>query len=137
MKEKRYFDNGQVEFECQHKANNRKVLRVWHPNGQLKYEKHYKGYDRCGRSREWYANGQLMKEIYYKSDEYHGLCRKWHENGAIMIEKRFRDGRAINIPAGVLFVSKARIVRYVMKRWIFTANGFTHATTTGAMLIPT
>ena len=72
------------------------IVRGWHENGQLWYEKNYKDGKRVGSHREWYENGQLEYEMNFKDGKEDGLCRGWGENGQLSYEANCKDGRYYN-----------------------------------------
>ena len=72
------------------------IVRGWHENGQLWYEKNYKDGKRVGSHREWHENGQLRFEVNFKDGKFEGLSRNWFEDGQLWYEKNYKDGELIS-----------------------------------------
>jgi len=76
----------------------RKVLRTYWDNGNLKLESHYIGkkskpkFD--GRSTMWYESGNKKSENHYKNGIPEGWWTDWHESGEKSLEAYYKNGKS-------------------------------------------
>ena len=73
------------------------VLRGFHDNGQLQFERWYTGDPRAGvlhgRSREWLADGTLYREMNYEHGHEAGLQQLWYDDGSVRAAYIVKNGR--------------------------------------------
>tara|TARA_Y100000310_G_C20513132_1_gene729863 strand:- start:34 stop:468 length:435 start_codon:yes stop_codon:yes gene_type:complete len=66
------------------------VSKGWHPNGNLKQERTYKGGCRAGKWTSCYKNGQKEKEGNYKDGWPNGLEIHYNEDGTIQKKETYK-----------------------------------------------
>ena len=62
----------------------------WHENGQLEFEGSYKYGQKHGQHKWWYSNGQLEFEENYIYGKKHGVFKGWWKNGKLDYEGLFQ-----------------------------------------------
>ena len=93
---KKWYENGQLEFELNLKNGKKDGLyKWWYENGQLEYELNLKNGELDGLGKSWYKNGQLSVEGNYKNGKRDGLSRGWDKNGQLEYEGNWKDGKLI------------------------------------------
>jgi antitoxin component YwqK of YwqJK toxin-antitoxin module len=76
-------------------ADNGRVERTFHPNGQVETEVTYVGEHIEGVTRHWYENGTLQSETPMRNSRPHGTVREWDAAGNLLGESEFVDGTGI------------------------------------------
>ena len=72
-------------------SSNEDVMeKRWHENGQLEFEGNYKYGKKHGQHKWWYPNGQLEFEEHYVNGKKHGLFKGWWKNGQLDYEGVFK-----------------------------------------------
>ena len=93
---KKWYENGQLEFELNLKNGKKDGLyKWWYENGQLEFELNLKNGELDGLGKSWYKNGQLSVEGNYKNGKRDGLSRGWDKNGQLEYEGNWKDGKLI------------------------------------------
>ena len=88
--EKRWHDNGQLEFEGSYKHGKKHgTHKWWYPNGQLEFEENYQHGKKHGLFRGWWKNGKLDYEGSFKYNQRDGLWKGYYENGQLRKETDF------------------------------------------------
>lgn len=92
-----YFEDGSKDaLRYYHLGEKDSVHRGWWPNGNLRYEYHYKQGLYQGSFREWYASGKPLKQIEYASGkEERGMG--WRENGKLYMNFVVKNNRIYGI----------------------------------------
>lgn len=71
------------------------ILTVYFPNGQLKFEEHYKNNKLHGEVKRWsqqYGH-QLMAQLNYKNGKLHGEQKKWFATGELHKLMHMKEGK--------------------------------------------
>ena len=79
----RYFAAGKKEDAAE----------AWWPNGQKRFEYHYKNDLYEGLQQEWFANGQLYSSKNFLHGYEHGMQQNWDSTGGILANYEARNGR--------------------------------------------
>ena len=88
--EKRWHDNGQLEFEGNYKYGKKHGQhKWWYPNGKIEFEEHYVHGKKHGQFRGWWKNGQLDYEGVFKYNQRDSIWKAYYENGQLRQETDF------------------------------------------------
>ena len=88
--EKRWHENGQLEFEGSYKYGKKHgEHKWWYSNGQLEFQEHYKYGKKDGLFKGWWKNGKLDYEGYFKYNQRDGIWKAYYENGQLRKETDF------------------------------------------------
>lgn len=69
------------------------VMKIYHENGRIRVERHWKDNKQDGPSFEFYETGQAESLNWKKMGQFEGLSIAFHLNGAIYCLGRFSKGR--------------------------------------------
>lgn len=69
--------------------------RIWHKNGQLKYEEQIENNVSVGVCQEWYDNGQLFYAAPYGDGNRQGEALTYYQNGARKRTEIFEKGKSV------------------------------------------
>ena len=95
MKEKTYYENGNVKTEYE-KNNNEQfegLYKEYYESGQIKLEYSYRLGKLNGNCKEYYENGKLKLEYYCNDGEFEGLYKKYYPNGDLEKEYNYKNGK--------------------------------------------
>jgi len=88
--EKRWHDNGQLEFEGSYKYGKKHGLhKWWYSNGQLEFEEYYVHGKKHGLFKGWWENGQLDYEGLFQYNQRDSIWKAYHDNGQLRQETDF------------------------------------------------
>ncbi len=76
--------------------SNTEVRRLFHPNGQLKYEGTLINGLPHGIIRTWHPNGVLAKEWSRKNGIADGFDKQWNDKGELLGTSEFKNGTGIS-----------------------------------------
>jgi MORN repeat protein len=95
MKEKTYYENGNVKTEYEKNDNEQfeGLYREYFESGQKKLEYNYRLGKLNGECKEYYENGKLKAEYYCNNGEFDGLYKKYYPNGELETEYNYKDGK--------------------------------------------
>lgn len=95
MREKTYYENGNVKTEYEKNDNEQfeGLYREYFENGQKKLEYNYRLGKLNGECREYFENGKLKAEYYCNNGEFDGLYKKYYPNGELETEYNYKDGK--------------------------------------------
>jgi hypothetical protein len=71
------------------------VRRMFHRNGVVAVEEHWRGQKLHGPRRTWHRNRKLASEEFYQDGLLHGICRQWNENGKLLGSFRMERGTGV------------------------------------------
>jgi hypothetical protein len=83
IKEESYWDGGVHGF-----------IKMWYPNGQVKFETRYFHGGSCGESRAWYDNGLLKRASFTWGGHYVLKQKIWDEYGKLIENYRIQDNES-------------------------------------------
>ena len=95
MREKTYYENGNVKTEYE-KNNNEQfegLYKEYYESGQIKLEYSYRLGKLNGNCKEYYENGKLKLEYYCNDGEFEGLYKKYYPNGDLEKEYNYKNGK--------------------------------------------
>jgi antitoxin component YwqK of YwqJK toxin-antitoxin module len=73
------------------------IVKEYHPNGIVSFERPFKGGKREGTLKKYYADGKINYTIDYKNDKREGLSKVYRENGTLYADWNFKDNLADGI----------------------------------------
>ena len=90
---KGFYISGQKEFETLFdKQGNPIKEKVWHVNGNLKYEVKFKNGKLHGKYVHYYENGKRQQKGSYKDGKLDGNRVDYYETGKISVKGNYKDG---------------------------------------------
>lgn len=97
-----WHDNGQKAIEGYYKMDKKvENWSFWYENGQIRLKSTFSvNGEKNGLQVSWYENGFKNSEENYVNGEKNGKSTYWNNSGKIILERVFKDGKDINLPAG-------------------------------------
>ena len=71
------------------------VLKVYYENGQIQQECEFKNGIENGKFTEYYENGNIYKDVTFKNGKLNGLFKEYSIDGSINREVYLRDGEEV------------------------------------------
>lgn len=90
------FKNGQYSKQfCVYEGRKEGMLKVYFPNGKVKFEEHYQNNKLHGEVKRWSQESsyQLMAQLTYKEGKLHGEQKKWFATGELHKLMLMKDGK--------------------------------------------
>ena len=70
--------------------------KIYHENGQIKYEGEWQNGKCHGQGKLYHENGQLRYEGEWQNSKYHGQGKLYYENGTLEHDGQFLKGDKVN-----------------------------------------
>ena len=94
------YENGNIKSITYHKKTRDGIQKVkeerYYEKGEKEFEGSYKDGERGGLDTWWYENGLKEREGYFWDGSSDGLWKYWYENGQKKEERIFMDGKLIS-----------------------------------------
>ena len=96
VKEIRYYQNGEMQFEGEYKDGQKDGLWVsWFENGEKWSEANFLGGISEGRETVWYKSGVKNYEGYYLDGKLDGKWTFWDADGNVSKEVNYKGGKIV------------------------------------------
>lgn len=92
IEEKKYFDNGQLEFKVDLKQGKRDgISHRYYENGQLRAKQRWKDGSPDGLSEHYFPNGQMSLTGNWREGKAQGMWKEYYESGKLKSERFYLD----------------------------------------------
>ena len=90
---KRFYFDGLLKFEKNHKDGKMEKQILYYENGLIQSETNLKGGELDGKYIGWYENGKKKEEMNFKDEQLDGKWITYYESGNIQTETDYKDGK--------------------------------------------